>query len=239
MSFTTAPDRDVQPRAEGIASGPTRVESVSRRDGAIREIRRAIVLGHLKPGEKLTESRLVASLDVSRPTLREALAQLAQEGLLVQEPYRSLRVAQLDAAALMHLARTRMALDLLAAEDILADRSGRRLEAVQTAWREFDRLPFDADPDDAHTAHITFHRRIWEASENTVLIRVWPVTEAHLTIALAQDRVVHDDPRRNHAMHEQIVAALVGGDLDRVRAALAVHTLGSAEELIASETPPA
>ncbi len=223
-------------RHGGVTATPglTRVESVSRRDGAIREIRRAIVVGHLQPGEKLTESRLVSSLNVSRPTLREALAQLVQEGLLIQEPYRSLRVAELDPAAIMNLARTRMALDLLAAEDILADPTGRRLEAVGAAWREFDRLPFDADPADAHAAHITFHRQIWAASENRVLIRVWPVTEAHLILALAQDRVVHDDPRRNHDMHEQIVEALSSRDLARVRDALAVHTLGSAEELVAS-----
>ena len=69
----------------------TPITSMSRRDGAIAAIRRAIVTGDLQPGEKLTENRLSASLNVSRPTMREALTQLAQEGLLVQEPYRGLQ----------------------------------------------------------------------------------------------------------------------------------------------------
>jgi len=73
------------------------VASISRRDGVMNEIRRAIILGTIKPGEKLTENKLSAALNVSRPTMREALAQLSQEGLLVQEPYRGLRVADLDA----------------------------------------------------------------------------------------------------------------------------------------------
>jgi DNA-binding GntR family transcriptional regulator len=213
-------------------SGLSPVESVSRRDGVMREIRRAIVFGRLKPGEKLTENRLAMSLNVSRPTMREALAQLAQEGLLIQEPYRGLRVAALDPAAILDIARTRVALDLLAAEGILADPTGARLNLTRAAWQDYNRLPIDADPMQAHEAHIAFHRRIWEASENSFLIRLWPVTEAHLTIALAQDQVVHNDSRRTHAVHERIVEALVAGDLEQVRGALIAHTIDSAQELV-------
>lgn len=217
-----------EPRGIGLAP----IATISRRDGAMTEIRRAIVLGTLKPGEKLTENRLSAALNVSRPTMREALTQLAQEGLLVQEPYRGLRVADLDADAIMDIARTRVALDMLAVEGILADPSGRRLERVRQAWREYDKLPFDADPIEAHESHIAFHRTIWAASENTLLIRLWPVTEAHITIALARDQAARDDPRRAHDVHEQFVDAIFSRDLDQVRRALEVHTMDSARELV-------
>jgi len=208
------------------------ISSISRRDGVMTEIRRAVVMGTLKPGEKLTENRLSAALNVSRPTIREALTQLAQEGLLVQEPYRGLRVADLDSDAIMDIAWTRVALDMLAAEGILADPSGRRLARVQAAWEEYERLPFDADPFEAHEAHIAFHRAIWAASENILLIRLWPVTEAHITILLAQDQVTRSDPRRAHDVHKRLVDAIVSGDLERVHQALIVHTVDSAKGLI-------
>jgi DNA-binding GntR family transcriptional regulator len=208
------------------------ISSISRRDGVMTEIRRAVVVGTLKPGEKLTENRLAAALNVSRPTIREALTQLAQEGLLVQEPYRGLRVADLDAGAIMDVARTRVALDMLAVEGILDDPSGRRLARVQAAWDEYERLPFDADPFEAHEAHIAFHRAIWAASENTLLVRLWPVTEAHITILLAQDQATRNDPRRAHDVHKLLVDAIVSRDLDRVHQALIVHTMDSATGLI-------
>jgi DNA-binding GntR family transcriptional regulator len=219
-----------------VESGLSPVESISRRDGVMREIRRAIVLGSLKPGEKLTENGLATSLNVSRPTMREALAQLAQEGLLIQEPYRGLRVADLEPEAIMDLARTRVALDMVAVQDILADPMGDRLKRVEAAWHDYNRLPTDADPVEAHETHIAFHRRMWEASDNGFLIKLWPVTVAHLTIALAQDQVVHDDPRRAHAVHERMVDAMVRGDLDEVHEALVVHAIVSAEELVAMLT---
>ena len=208
------------------------ISSISRRDGVMTEIRRAVVMGTLKPGEKLTENRLSAALNVSRPTIREALTQLAQEGLLVQEPYRGLRVADLDAGAIMDMARTRMALDMLAVEGILDDSSGRRLAWVQAAWEEYEKLPFDADPFEAHESHIAFHRAIWVASENTLLIRLWPVTEAHITILLARDQATRADPRRAHDVHELLVDAILSRDLEQVHQALTVHTMDSARGLI-------
>jgi DNA-binding GntR family transcriptional regulator len=222
---------------DGVAGGSpppglVPIASISRRDGVITGIRRAIVLGTLKPGEKLTENRLSAALKVSRPTMREALAQLAQEGLLVQEPYRGLRVADLDAGAIMDIARTRVSLDMLAVEGIFDDPSGRRLARVQAAWEEYERLPLDADPIEAHESHIAFHRAIWEASENTLLIRLWPMIEAHVTIVLAQDQATRDDPRRAHDVHKLLVDAILSRDLERVHRAQIVHTVDSAKELI-------
>lgn len=221
-----------------VVPGLSPVESISRRDGVMREIRRAIVTGSLRPGEKLTENWLATSLNVSRPTTREALAQLAQEGLLIQEPYRGLRVADLKPEAIMDIARTRVALDMLAVKDILADRTGGRLEQVHAAWRDYDRLAMNADPLEAHESHIAFHRRLWEASGNGFLIKLWPVTEAHLTIALAQDQAAHNDPRRTHDVHERLVEAIMGRDLKQVQKALIVHTIESAQELVAMLATP-
>lgn len=208
------------------------VASVSRRDSAVVAIRRAIVSGALSPGEKVTESRLAESLRVSRPTIREALAQLAQEGLLAQEPYRGIRVADVDPTSVMDVARTRMALDTLAADDVLADPTGSRLAILEAAWSEYDLLPLDADPVLAHEAHVAFHRQFWLASENSMLIRLWPATEAQMTIFLARDQATRDDPRRAHDVHEAIVHAIRGGDRSQIHEALRTHTLDSASELV-------
>ena len=222
--------------AEADSSGLLPVSSVSRREAVMTEIRRAIVLGTLKPGEKLTESRLAAALNVSRPTIREALTQLAQEGLLIQEPYRGLRVADLEPGAIMDIARTRVALDMLAVEEILADETGSRLQRVRAAWNDLDQVPLDADPVEAQEAHVAFHRKIWAASENTLLIRLQPVTEAHITIVLAQDQATRYNPRRAHDVHKRLAEAIFSRDLDRVRKAMTVHTIDNAEELVAMLT---
>ena len=164
----------------GGVGGLSPVASVSRRDAVMNEIHRGIVSGSIKPGDKLTEVKLSAMLNVSRPTIREALTQLAQEGLLVQEPYRELRVATLHANEIMDIAMTRQALDMLAVASILEDTSGRRMQYVEASWEAYDKIAFHPDPVVLHEAHIAFRRSIWAASENALLLRLWPVTEAHL-----------------------------------------------------------
>ena len=209
------------------------VASVSRRDGVVNEIRRAVVLGTIKPGEKLTEVQLSEWLNVSRPTVREALNQMAQEGLLVQEPYRGLRVASLDTAAIMDLANTRMALDMLAVTAIIEDETGRRMRMVEESWAEYSRVEMDPDPVVRHESHVAFHRKLWAASENALLLRLWPVTEAHVTIILAQDQATRADPVRAHRVHEKLVKAIRTKDLEVIRKAFTEHTIDSAKELIA------
>lgn len=210
-----------------------RVVSVSRRDGVIGEIKRAIVLGTIKPGEKLTETQLSDNLGVSRPTVREALNQLSQEGLVIQEPYRGLRVASLDAAEVLHIADVRMALDMQAVTCILADTTGQRMNAVMGCWEQYERSAFDPDALVQHESHIAFHRGLWAASGNTMLMKLWPVVEAHITIALAQDQATRHDPQRAHAVHLALIDAMRGRDSEAIYAAFSAHTLDSARELVA------
>ncbi len=210
----------------------TPVPSFTRRGGVMAEIRRAVVTGALRPGDKLTEVALAASLQVSRPTIREALGQLAQEGLLIAEPYRGLRVADFGPSAVRDIARTRVALDLLAVTDIVADESGARMQALLAGWQEFAELAYAADPMVRHDAHLAFHRGIWAASENVMLARIWPVVEAHMTIALAQDQATRPDPARSFRMHEALVEAIRGRDLAVVESALITHIVAPADELL-------
>ena len=204
-----------------------------QREAVVRAIRRAVVLGELRPGDKLREVALAAALKVSRPTLREALNLLVQEGLLVQEPYRGFSVTALDAAAIRDIARTRVPLDLIAVRAILEDPAGRRLELVREAWERYAAVAPDADPLDRHEAHVALHHGLWVASENTMLVRLWPVTEALTTIALASDQATRDDPGRAYRVHHDLVEAILAGDLPRIERELTRHTLDSAEELVA------
>ncbi len=206
--------------------------SVSRRDAVINQIRRAIVMGALRPGDKLTEVSLARTLNVSRPTVREALSQFAGEGLLIQEPYKGIRIAHHSPKALMDIAHTRMALDMLACEAILEDPSGTRLEATLDAWRDYEGVEFDADPLVRHEAHIAFHRAIWVASENEPLVRLWPVIEAQITITLAQEQVLRGDQQRVHSVHRQLIDALLTRNRAEVEVAFFRHTVVSAQEFI-------
>jgi DNA-binding GntR family transcriptional regulator len=223
--------------ADGASnSGLMNIGPTTRRQGVTAAIKQAIVIGDLKPGQKLTEASLSTSLGVSRPTVREALNQLNQEGLLVQEPYRGLRVTALDAEAIADIAEARLAIDLQAVRAIIADDSHVRLHSLEQAWSAYELTAFSDDPVVLHEAHVEFHRKMWVASENYLFKRLWPVTEAHLTIALAQDQSARPDPHRAHHTHLRIMEAVRNGDIAAAHDALYAHTIESAQALVDSDS---
>lgn len=207
-------------------------EALSRRDAVMIAIRRAIVRGEIRPGDRLTEQKLAASMSISRPTVREALNHLAKEGLLVQEPYKPLRVHALDPKAIQDISRTRVALDELAIDSILDDESGARLEALDKAWEKYQTVDQDADVILRHEAHVAFHRAIWESSGNVMLAKLWPAVESQMTIVMAQDQLAKDDPRTAHELHRRLVDAVHSRDSERIRQELVAHTMDTSQELI-------
>jgi DNA-binding GntR family transcriptional regulator len=64
----------------------------SVREQTIQTLRQAIKSFHLRPGQRLVERELIELLGVSRTTLREALRELAAEGLVTVVPQKGARV---------------------------------------------------------------------------------------------------------------------------------------------------
>jgi DNA-binding GntR family transcriptional regulator len=215
-----------------LMPGPSRIATLSRKDAAREEIRRSIITGALRPGQKLTEAQLSEALGVSRPTIRESLNALSEEGLIVKEPYRGLKVAELLPAAIHDIAVTRIALDMVAVDAVLADVSGARFALIEQGWAQYESAVFASDPVARHDAHLALHECIWKASGNYMLERLWQVTAAQLTIALTEDQRRRSNPEREYRVHAALMEALRTRDREVIRQAISEHTLTSADEVV-------
>jgi DNA-binding GntR family transcriptional regulator len=75
----------------------------STRDQITDRLREDIFSGSLAEGERLQEAKLAEQFGVSRGPIREALAQLTQEGLLEAKPNRGVSVSHSDSDAVREL----------------------------------------------------------------------------------------------------------------------------------------
>jgi DNA-binding GntR family transcriptional regulator len=73
------------------------IKRLNLRDEVREALLEWLAAGRLAPGQRLEEERLSQALGVSRTPLREALASLAQEGLVESVPRRGFRVPRLSA----------------------------------------------------------------------------------------------------------------------------------------------
>jgi DNA-binding GntR family transcriptional regulator len=84
--------------------GVTRLQTpATLREATVEHLRNDIITGQLKPGELLKEMELAAQLGLSPTPIREALVQLAGQGLVEIEPNRLKRVAPLHLPTMCEL----------------------------------------------------------------------------------------------------------------------------------------
>ena len=215
-----------------MSSSVSPVVSVTRRDAVLSELRSAILEGRLKPGDRIREVQMSKELGVSRPTLREALYQLIHEGLLIQEVYKGITVAAMDAAAIEDIAVVRVALETIAAESIAKDPDPAGRAALMRAWEAFDAAAASGDSGRENEAHVELHKSIWMESGNTMLCRMWPIVAPSINLALTTDQATRDDAERRRRMHRELVDVIVKGPRRAIKATVRDHIMTSACELV-------
>lgn len=145
-----------------------------------KRIRRMILDGELKDGERLIERRLGEMLNVSRTPVREALRKLEAEGLLRREPYHGLLVAKLTPEDAVEILSIREVLEGLAANLAAARRSTQRLRTLRGLLGKMEKAFAGNDSESFGTTHIEFHETICAAAESPRLLQLVSSVEEYL-----------------------------------------------------------
>lgn len=150
----------------------TNSATLLRREIAYERLKDALQHAELEPGEVLSETRLSRALGISRTPVREALQQLAQEGLVQVIPGRAVTVAAPSVRSVMDVVHIRLLLEpeltRLAAEAI-SDEQAKALSAtvdkMEVACQLSDQLSWSR-------ADTEFHDILGQASPNQLLADV-------------------------------------------------------------------
>lgn len=189
---------------------------------AAHRVRDAIMSGTLRPGEKIIEEQLCADLGISRAPLREALRQLAQQGLVQHLPRRGSRVTAWSPQDILQLFELRAVLERHAIDSALplAD-PGSALRPVRDALAQMKSAETELERDDAHRE---FHAAVVALADNRQLdIALEPILlklQLPMAVNLREEARHADDGIERH---EAILAALSTNDAAVVLAAMHDH----------------
>lgn len=197
---------------------------------AYDELRRRILTGQIKPGSVFSQTMLAQELGVSTTPLREALRRLAAEGMVQLDSHRDARVTPLTADEARNLYVIRENLDPLAAALAATSRTPDDVSSIEAALKRLTPLSDSSDLD-ALTAHRNFHRAIYMASHNPLLIGIleglWDKADQYRQIGLQNQQDSSADQDRVQQEHVQIAEAVIAGQADRAREVMQRHVLGS------------
>lgn len=141
-----------------ISEAGTPGEAQTLTEAAYLEIEERIVTLKLRPGEVLSEAKLVASLGIGRTPIREALQRLAREGLVVIMPRRGVVVSDIDVRRQLELLAVRREL-----ERLMARLAARR--ASPDELQNFERIAAEMRESAKLNDDVTFMRLDWELNQ--------------------------------------------------------------------------
>jgi DNA-binding GntR family transcriptional regulator len=215
--------------ADGLTT-PALWESVAGR------IRQAILAGRLAPGSKLIETELAERFGTSRGPVREAIRELAREGLVTELPRRGTLVSTLTAEDLAEVYAVRQALEVAASAVVIARARDADLRTVEGHLRALESPPPGAGYLDQAVHDLAFHRSIVALAGNqrmaTMYEQMLQQTMLLLRIAAQENPRLRTDLRR--AAHRDILRALRERDGAAARAALDNHNRYAEERLFPS-----
>ena len=231
-----------------------KIEAEKLSQSVVQQIELLILRGILHPGERLpSERELSDRLGVSRPSLREAVADLQGRGLLVSRPNAGIFVADVLGSAFspalvgLFSAHEEAVFDYLAfrrdMEGLAAERAARLasdtdLAVIATIFAKMETAHAKRDPTDEAELDANFRMAIIEASHNVVMLHMMRSMYDLLRQGVFYNRQMMFRNRQTRDalldQHRAINAAIQARNPAEARAAVAAH-LGFVETAMADQ----
>lgn len=220
-----------------------KVHSEKLSSAVVRQIEQLILRGILRPGERLpSERELSERMGVSRPSLRDAVADLQARGLLESRPGAGIFVAEVlgsaFSAALVTLfaSHEEAVFDYLAfrrdMEGLAAERAARMgsdtdLKVIAAIFGKMQAAHSKRDPSDEAELDAAFHMAIIEASHNVIMLHMMRSMYDLLKQGVFYNRQMMFRNKMTRSMlldqHRAINEALQARDPVAARAAVSSH----------------
>lgn len=183
-------------------------EYLPLRDVVFYTLRRAILKGELKPGERLMEIQLASQLGVSRTPVREAIRKLELEGLVLMIPRKGAEVAEITEKNLRDVLEVRCALEELAVQLACERMDEEGLEKLRRAADDFVSVQSNADITKVAQADVDFHDIIYMATKNDKLIQMLNNLREQMYRYRIEYLKQKDSYPRLVSEHKEIIAAI-------------------------------
>jgi DNA-binding GntR family transcriptional regulator len=216
----------------------TPVARSSLSDEVVKKLRREILLGNIKPGERILEQEISAVMRTSRGPVRDALIQLEHEGLVVREPNRSAVVVSMSVDDVEEVCSLRLSLESLAlryaldrAQDEDFSRMHAAVDAQQEALKADNSLQRSVDLD------LRFHEAYVTSARHNRVLSMWESIKPQIWFLIfSRNAFAIENFEESVRSHRQLVEDIRAKNVERARENLQEHLNVTYENLIAQYT---
>ncbi len=186
-------------------------------------LRSQIVEGKLKPGDRVNELSLSGELGISRSPIREALAQLAGEGLVRVIPYRGTFVTQLSKERLQDLLDFRLALEEFAVKRAIERATLADLDYFEELILGITMQATSGNFAGAVDADLRAHEYLVELARSSHLAQTYRAMIGELRLYIAQTARHYEGTSELATEHAALLAAMRAKNVREATALIAAH----------------
>lgn len=186
-------------------------------------LRRMIVVGELKPGEKLKIDALRKRLDTGASPIREALSLLTSDNLVERIDQRGFRAAPISLQNFQEILELRCSLESMALGQALANRTEEWEEALVLSHHRMTRSP-NANDETFEQYHKDFHMALIGTCPSPILLKFCSqLYDLNIRYRYLAGRALDYQKRDVSSEHEQIMRMAIAGDAERASEHLLSH----------------
>ena len=200
-----------------MSGGKPHFEKIIQRSiryDVLSSLRAAILDGTLKAGAHLIEAELANQMGVSRGPIREALAELEEEGLVVKYAYKGTFVASFSARDVREIYSLRCLLEGYAARLAAVRIRPKDIERLESIINSMEEAADAGDLDMLVERDIQFHREICRLSGHSLLFATWSKLASRVRLFLTLADQVYFTPDYIVGTHYPTMEALRKRDPD-------------------------
>ena len=195
----------------------------SLREQVAEQLRAALISGDLRPGVTYTVRSMAAEFGVSPTPFREAILDLAGEGLLQVRPNRGFTVVMPDAATVVHIANVRRLLEIPATLEVTRRASPEEIAHLSDSAERTAHFAARDDLAGYIEADQDFHRDVLVLTGNPVLVDLSERLRAQARMHAFPALLTAGDLLRSAQEHVSLVRSIADGDATAVREIVGHH----------------
>lgn len=195
----------------------------SLRELALEHLRNSIIDGSLKMGQVLSERKISDELGVSKSPVREALAQLRDEGLVSIEPQKGARVFSLTESEVAQICDFRQAIETAAFELALSRDPEGLATGMTRVVQDMERARNLNNEKEYLALDTTFHHLIFQHAGNNYLTSSYTRYVGKIAALRTHLAKLPQHTNLSFEEHQKIAEAVRRGDMDEIRALLIEH----------------
>ena len=195
----------------------------SLRELALEHLRNSIIDGSLKMGQVLSERKISEELGVSKSPVREALAQLRDEGLVSIQPPKGARVFMLSEPEVTQICDFRQAIETAAFELALSRDPDGLAKDMQRVVKDMQREQDHGNQKAYLSLDTVFHQLIFEHAQNDYLTASYTRYIGKIAALRTHLAKLPQHTELSFNEHKEIAVAVREGNMDKIKSLLKEH----------------